>query len=105
MKCPHCKKEIADELVKSHSAALAGKKSKRAISEEAQQKMQHARAEGRKKKERLKETIMTNDQRGVLALEMREKRKRGAARKGALNMLAVFAFFGTALVFTAIYIG
>ncbi len=43
MKCPHCKKEIPDTEIKQHSASLAGKKSKRTISPEAQAKMQASR--------------------------------------------------------------
>ena len=43
MKCPHCRKEISNEVISRALASKGGRKSKRSISPEAQTKMQEAR--------------------------------------------------------------
>ena len=49
MKCPHCQTEIADTRIAAHFASIGGKKSKRAITKEQQQKMQESRAQNRER--------------------------------------------------------
>jgi hypothetical protein len=43
MKCPHCKKEISNDVLNKHFASRGGKTSKRKITPEQQAKMQTAR--------------------------------------------------------------
>lgn len=56
MKCPHCGKEIKNEI-----SQKGGRKSKRGIKPEEQAKMQAARAEIRKRKYELRKELFPDE--------------------------------------------
>jgi hypothetical protein len=49
MRCPHCQTDIPDAMVAAHFAAMGGRKSKRAITKEQQEKMQEAVRQSRER--------------------------------------------------------
>jgi len=55
MKCPHCGKDISDQLVAHHLASKGGKKSKRTLTKQQATEMAKASAVARHKKKHNKD--------------------------------------------------
>lgn len=84
MNCPHCNQEIADELVKSAAAQLAGRKSKRVLTPEQAREMAEKSAEAWRKSGKKAKRQLTPEQAREMAEKSAETRRRNKEAKKLL---------------------